>query len=789
MIKNYFLEAFRNIKKHTWYSFINISGLTVGIACCILMILWVQDEISFDRYHENADEIYRVIAKVDMADKTILKVRTPNALGPALKNEFPEIINFTRSSVVLNWVVQYGEKKFLNDYIAWSDASIFDIFTYHFVRGNPKTVFNDMHSVVITEGFAKKYFGDEDPMDKIIKIGVVDFKVTGIIKNIPQNSHFYFDCICPIRNAERDFGIVLENWEGIMLYCTYIQLQKNISWKELEKKIVGIVKKNYPESKMDIFLQPLKDVHLKSKFELDRYNYNQGDIIYVYLLSIIALSILFIACFNYTNLSTARSLDRAKGIGIRKVSGASRMDIVKQFLGEAIILSFIALILGVILVYFLLPVFNDLSSKHLTFDILGRIPFVLGLIILAFVIGIISGSYPALLLSSFQPVNILKGSGSTPKTKGGGFRKALVIVQFTIAIMLVLSTVVIYTQLVFLKTKDLGFNPKNVVVFSTAHQIDEDFEGKKALFMSNPNVLNFCWGNAPMFLSERETDNVSWEGINPGEKITVYPSRIDYGYIELYQMKMVEGRSFSKKFSTDNSAVILNETAVKATGLKSPVGKRFRINDQECTIIGVVKDYHHRSLHNEIIPVVLMPTYSHGTASIRLSPHNQGETLRFLEDTWNKINRSPYPFAGVFVDDNIDNLYKSEQKIGTIAQVSTLITLLISCLGLFGLSLYTARQKTKEIGIRKACGASVARIVGLITKDFMKWIMVAIIIAFPLAWYFMKDWLQNFVYRVNIEWWMFVFTAVVALGVAFLTIAYQAIKAASANPVDSLRYE
>jgi putative ABC transport system permease protein len=685
--------------------------------------------------------------------------------------------------------VQYGEKRFLGDIIAMTDSSFFEMFSFPIIKGNPKTVFNDKRSLVVTEGFAKKYFGDEDPMNKVLKLTGFDFKITGVMKNIPNNSHLKFDCIFPIRNTEEFNHVDFSSWQGLQLFQTYIQVQKGTSWKELEKKISGIVRKYDPESKMDIYLQPLTDIHLKSKFDLDLYNNNQGDIAYVYLLSVLALAILFIACFNYMNLSTARSADRAKGIAIRKVSGANRMDIIKQFLGEAIVLSFIALFFAVALVYFLLPVFNDLSGKQLTFNLLGRIPYVLGLIILTAVTGIISGSYPAFLLSSLQPVNVLKGSGSTPKKRGAYLRKVLVVAQFAVAIILILSTVVINTQLGFIRTKDLGFNPHYVINFFAAHQIEQNFEGKKALFLSNPNVLNFCNGAAPMFLYESETEDVNWEGKNPSDKIVMYPSRIDYGYIELYQMKMVEGRSFSKKFSTDTSAYILNETAVKTTGLKSPVGKRFRLNGQEGRIIGVVKDYHHRSLHNKIIPVVLMPTYSHGMASIRISPSNVAETLRFLDNTWNKINQSPYPFTGIFLDDKIAALYKSEQKMGTIAQVATLITLLISCLGLFGLASYTSRQRTKEIGIRKVSGASVSTIVWLISKDFMKWVMVALIIACPTAWYTMNRWLQNYAYRTGIEWWMFVCTGIVALLIGFFTVSYQSIKAARTNPVDSLKYE
>ncbi|HLP48555.1 MAG TPA: ABC transporter permease [Candidatus Deferrimicrobium sp.] len=789
MIRNYLLEAFRNIKKHIGYSIINILGLAIGIACCILIVMWLQDELSFDKFHENADEIYRVITKRNIVENVTQSVRTPTPLGPILKDEFPEITNFTRMSIVQHYVVQCGEKRLVGDQIAMADPAFFEVFSFPIVKGNPKTVFNDKRSLVVTEGFAKKYFGDEEPMAKVIKINGFDFKITGVMKNICNNSHLKFDCIFPIRNIEEFNHVNFTDWKGLYFFQTYIQIRKGASWKELEKKISGIVMKHDPESKVDIYLQPLKDIHLKSNFELDIYNNNQGNITYVYLLSALALCILFIACFNYTNLSIARSSDRAKGIAVRKIVGATRMDNIKQLLGEAVILSFISLIFALILVYFFLPAFNNMSGKRLAFSSLGTIPFILRLLILTILTGIISGSYPTFILSAFQPINILKGVGSMMRKRGTYLRKALVVVQFAVAIFLILITIVIYSQLGFIKTKDLGFNPHNVITFFSAHQIEENFESKKSLFLSNPNVLNFCNGAAPMFLYESETENVSWEGKNPNDKIVMYPSHIDYGYIELYQMKIVEGRSFSRQFSTDNSAYILNETAVKVTGLKSPVGKRFRLNGQEGTIIGVIKDYHYRSLHGKIIPVILMPNYSHGMASIRINPVNVAETLNFLQKTWDKINRSPFPFTGVFVDDKIADLYKAEQKMGMITYFSTLLMLLISCLGLFGLASYTSKQRTKEIGIRKVSGASVSSIVWLVSKEFMKLVIIAFVIACPLALYIMNLWLQKFAYRTEFEWWMFVSTIVIALSISFFTISSQVIKAARTNPVDSLRYE
>jgi len=789
MIKNYSQDALRSIKKHKGYSFINISSLTIGMVCFILLFMWAQEEISFDSFHLNKDELYRIIEKNQLADKEIHTVMTHNPLGPTLKNEYPEVINFTRTRIVQGWVIILGDKRFTNDNIAIVDPSFFEMFTFPFIRGNPKTALNNKRSVVLTERMAKKFFDDQDPLDKVLQITGFDFKVTGVIRDVPLNSHLMFDCVIPLLNMEYFWETNFERWDSHINFSTFIQLQKNSSGQEVSKKIAGLVKKYIPGSKTELYLQPLNDIHLRSKFDVDINNYKQGDINYVYLLSILALAVLFIACFNYMNLSTARSADRAKGIAIRKVSGASRGNIIQQFLGETIFLSLIALILAVILVYFLLPIFNDLSGKQLTFNLLFKIPFLLELIAIAVGIGLISGSYPALYLSSFQPVTIMKGSGITPTKGKVFFRKTLVIIQFAIAIFLILSTIVIYAQLEFMRNRDLGFDPHNVITFFSAHQVEENFEEKKALFVSNPNVLNFSMGGVPMFLLESETDDVYWEGKDPNERITVYPSHIDIGYIELFQMKILEGRSFSKEFPTDVSAFIVNETAVKAIGLKSPLGKRLRVNGQDGTIIGVVKDYHHRPLHAKIIPVVLMLNYAHGMVSVRLHPQNQAETLRFLEKTWNKINRTPYPFTYTFADETIDNLYKSERRIGAIAKYSTLITLLISCLGLFGLASYTSRQRTKEISIRKISGASVPGIVLLLSKEFMKWIIVALIVAYPLAWYGMSHWLQSYSYRIGIKWWMFVFTGAAALVIGFITVGYQTIKAARANPVDNLRYE
>lgn len=790
MFKNYMLEAFRNIKKNKEYSFVSILGLTIGIACFILVFMWIHEEIYFDMFHKNSHEIYRIVVKKTLTKNTIHSVGTPNPLGPTLKNEFPEIINFTRTMLSTGWVIQYEDKKFFNsDITAYGDPSFFDIFTFPFIKGNPKTALNDPNSVVITENFAKKYFGDEDPMNKVIKFTYENLKVSGVMKNIPKNSHIQFDCILPIKNTERYFHRSFESWQGLNDFYTYIQVNKGTSQKELEKKIINIIKKNDPQSNSEIYLQPLKDIHLKSKYEGDYRNHEQSNIMYVYILSTLALSILCIACFNYMTLSTVRLLDRAKGISIRKAVGASRMDIIKQFLGESLIFSFIAFIFAVILVYFLLPLFNVISGKQFTFNLLFELPLLLQIIGFTFIIGIISGIYPSFTFSAVSPMNIMKKMGSTSIEKGKYLRKSLIFLQFGIAIILILSTIIIYVQMNFIKTKDLGFNTNNVYNFLTGHQFDVNFAEKKSLFMSNPNVLDFCMGGAPLSPNDYATNDVSWEGKNPEEQISICPRQIDYGYIEFYGIKIIEGRSFSKTFSMDSSAYIINETAAKNIGLTSPIGKKLRINGREGTIIGIVKDYHHLTLYKNIMPVVLMLPFEGAMGSVRINPLNIPETLKYLENTWNKINRSPYPFTGNFLDEKIADLYKAEKRMGMIGQFSTIIALLISCLGLFGLASYTSRQRTKEIGLRKVSGATVSNIVWLISKEFMKWVGIAIIIALPTGWYIMNSWLQKFAYRTEFEWWMFVLTSVIALAIAFFTISFQVIKAARANPVDSLRYE
>jgi ABC-type antimicrobial peptide transport system permease subunit len=785
MFKNYITIALRNIRRYKGFSFINIIGLAIGMACCILIFLWLQDEMSYDRFHENSGELYRVITETYSENQTFQQSRAPSPLGPALKQEYPEIVNFTRyRGGITNWRVKYGEKAFMNDRLALADPSFFEMFTFPFIAGDPKTALKERFSLVITEDMAKKYFGNEAPLGKVIDLDGTDMTITGVIKSIPRNSHMQFDCMFPIINMADWWEENFEDWERYRFH-TYIQLEKGTNYKEVNGKISGIIKKYLPKSENKVYLQPLTDIHLySSDFRWDDDNIGKGNITYVYILSLTALCILLMACINFINLSTARSSNRAKEVGMRKVTGAHRSHIITQFFGESVVLSILALIFAIAMVLLFIPVFNDLSGKQLSMDFSGSI--ILGLICVTIFAGLVAGSYPAFLFSSFQPVTVLKIAGGG-ESRGGYLRKSLVVVQFTLAIILIIATTVIYNQLNFISSKDLGYDKDHVVYFYKYGEFGRNIEAVRNELFQNPNILSVSMSGPPLVTFRGRTD-VNWEGKNPDQEIMMHPYFADYEYLRTFNMKMVQGRYFSKEFATDNSNYIINETALKLMGFKSPVGKRLLFRGREGTIIGVIKDFHSGSLHNKIAPLIIMCRGAGPNMSIKINSKNVPQTIKFLEEKWEKFVPD-FPFSYTFLDETIDNYYNTEKRIGTISQYFTFLAIFIACLGLLGLVSYMAEQKTKEIGIRKVLGSSVANIVLLLSKDFVKWIITAFIIALPVAWYLMDNWLRNFAYRVGIGWWVFLFAGGGALLIALLIVSYRIIKAAQSNPVDSLRYE
>jgi putative ABC transport system permease protein len=785
MIKNYLKIALRNIRRHKGYSFINIAGLAIGMACCILILLWVQDELSYDRFHGNASDIYRVIQDINFTDHSTTWTITQGPLGPSLEKDFPEIIRAAR----ITWRgfrLTYSEKSF-DERVGMADGSIFEMFTFPLIKGDPATALSEPRSIVLTEETAEKYFGTEDPLGKTIKAdNRYDFLVTGVMKNIPRNSHLQFDFLIPFIFG-RELKYTVDNWRNSQ-FRTYVQLQKGIPYQEVVQKISGyLYKKPTLEKDARLNLQPLTRIHLYSNYEFDQAH---GDITFVTIFSVIASFILLIACINFMNLATARSGNRAKEIGMRKVVGAYKKNIIQQFFGESILLAFIALLFALILVWLLLPVFNNLSAKELSLDVSGNPWILLGLISIALFTGIISGTYPALFLSAFRPVKVLKGA-SQSSSKGSVFRKILVVFQFSLTILLIICTTVVYTQLNYMRNRKLGYDKEYMIYTGMRGNMRSKFEAVKNELLQNPNILAVtATSNVPTYGYSFSNSLWRWDGQNPDEETLMRAVFVDYDYFKTFRMEIVEGRSYSKEFSTDASdAIMVNEAAVKAMGMESPVGKRLSIGDNNFKIIGVVKNYHFRSVRQEIDPLILIynPRPS-GVLFARLKSENISQTIGDIENTWKKFAPG-YPFRYRFLDEAIDNLYRAEQRVGTIFKYFSFLAVFISCLGLFGLASFMAERRTKEIGIRKVLGASVSGMVVLLSKEFTKWVLVSNLIAWPVAYYAMSRWLESYAYKTNIQLWTFIIASVLALIIAVFTVSYQAIKASLANPVESLRYE
>jgi len=789
MFKNYIKIALRNIKKHKGYSFINIAGLAIGMACCILILLWVQDELGYDLFHKSRSELYRVYTEIQYSDgRTNLFTQSYFPLARILKEECPDVVDAVRYASQ-NWLlIKYGDQSFADDNFGFADSSFFNMFTFRFLKGNPKTALSDKFSVVITEETSQKYFGSEDPVGKTLNVNnQYDVQVTGVIENVPHNSSLQFDFLLPYTLYWGPNWTESSSWGGNPLE-TYVFLPKNARAEEVARKITDIKDKHDPPSateRVGLHLQPLNRMHL--------YALGGGGLIrYVYIFSIIACFVLVIACINFMNLSTAKAGTRASEVGLRKVVGAKKTDLIKQFFGESIVLSLIALVFAILIVEIMLPAFNNLSGKSLSLDPSGNITIILGLIVITLFVGILSGSYPALFLSSFQPVKVLKGTFRSGSQRSL-FRKILVVSQFTLSILLIISTLIIYKQLDYISNRDLGYDKEHLVFVYMQGDLKTKYESANSELLRNPNILKITRSLQIPSNIASTVSALDWEGKNPDEKVSMNWDIVDFGYFETFKMDMVQGRSFSREFATDGSeAYIVNEEAVKLMGTESPVGKRLSVFRNEGKIIGVVKNFHFKSLHHEIRPFVYMmnPNWISmmDCMFIRVAPDNISATVKYIESTSKKFNPA-YPLRFQFLDERIESLYRNEQRMGKIVGYFTFLTIAISCLGLFGLASFMTEQRTKEIGIRKVLGAPVSKIILLLSADFTKWVLAANIIAWPLAYFAISKWLENFAYRTSLNMSIFIISGVLALVTALLTVSYQTLKAALANPVDSLRYE
>ncbi len=786
MFKNYLKISLRNIKKHKGYSFINIAGLAIGMAICILILLWVQDELDYEKFHENGENIYRVCMNDQNYGVVWPVVSIP--VGPALKEEFPEILDSARVSDFRS-LVTWGEKKF-DETGAYVDPSFFNMFTYPFIKGDPKTALSAPSSLVITQRMANKFFGDEEPLGKNLKLNnELDFTVTGVIKDMPRNSHIHFDFLAPfIIFEQRDRDST--HWGRFQIY-TYVMLQGETPFKEVEEKIAGLLQEHNVRPGPKLELGALTRIHL---YAAD----GGGDIRYVYIFSIIAVFILVIACINFMNLTTARSSTRAKEIGMRKVTGARRTDLIKQFMGESVLISLIALFFAVVLVFLLLPAFNNLANKQLVLNPHGNWDLILGFMGIVLFTGLLAGSYPALFLSSFKPVHILTGSliPTTGRMKKTVFRKALVVVQFSISVFLIISTLVIFKQLHFIRSINLGYEKDHLISLPLRGSTVQQLEAFKGELLRNPKILHVgATSEVPILIYYLHT-GYDWEGKNPEKESRMNEILVDYDFIETLKMTIAQGRGFSKDYETDaTEAYIINEAAVKAMDIGSPVGKRFsaptHAGMREGKIIGVVKDFHFKPLHDEIEPLVMFinpEKFNYFCIRVKSDISDLSGTIKFIEGVWDKFAPN-FPFEYSFLDETFNRIYRSEQKTGSIFGYLTFLAIFISCLGLFGLAAQMAELRTKEIGIRKVLGASVSGITLLLSKDFMKWVVVANVIAWPAAYFAMNKWLQNFAYRTRMGIEVFILAAALAFVIALVTVSYQSIRGAMADPVDSLRYE
>ncbi|UCE42100.1 MAG: ABC transporter permease [Candidatus Aminicenantes bacterium] len=786
---NYLKIALRRVRRHKGHSFINIAGLAVGMAACILMLIWVQDELSYDRFHENDDQIYRINLEDTSGGKTFLLAGSPAPIGQALVDELPEVLQFARvQSGWSGWNLHHGEDRFLEEYLAAVDQTFFEIFSFPFISGNPKSALEDRYSIVLTEDLAKKVFGDEDPMGKVMQLNNTDMTVTGVIENIPKNSHLHFTFAFPAINMTKWRESKLDEWDYTQ-FATYVILSKNADIADVDKKMMNIVGQHFPKLQGKVYLQPLKDIHLHSTgINTWMLAYpNKGNIAYVYIFSLTAFCILILACINFMNLSTARYATRAREVGMRKVVGARRTDLIRQFLGESALLTLIAMLAAVFLVELMLSTFSRLAGKELNLIQSGNWQIIVGLFIILLATSLISGSYPALFLSSFQPVRVIKSLGQLGANRGGALRKVLVVLQFTFTIGLIICTAVIYLQLRFMQNKDLGYDTEYIISFAGYNGFETNYEGAKSELLQNPSIQAVSRGFPPP-AGEWGTTEVDWEGRDPSLEVKIARGPCNYDYLEVFNLKLAEGRFFSPKFSDDSQNWVLNETAIAAMEMEDPIGKWFSFRDQKGTIIGILRDFHGSSLHNPIAPVAMQPEQGFHMF-VKHRPGNVADVLSFLKTKWDKFVGAHIPFRYEFIDENIKNWYQTEHRVGKIFRYFTILAVFIACLGLFGLASFTAEQRTKELGIRKILGAKVSGLVFLLVKEFAKWVLIANLIAWPIAYLLARNWLKRFAYRADLGVEIFIVSAAVALFIATFTVCYQAVRAATANPINSLRYE
>ncbi len=806
MLKNYIKTAFRSLTKNKEFTAINVLGLALGLATCLLIVLYVVDELSYDRYNTKADRVYRVNEDLKLGNNNVLYAVCMPPLAQTLKNDFPEVEDAVRLKQSGGFHVQKGDESILEYGTVFADPSLFNVFTLPMIQGNPATALKEPNSVVLTESTAKKYFNTTNAVGQTLKIDNNQLlNVTGVIKDIPKQSHFNFD-----------FFVSMSTWPDSKSnqwlrsdYNTYILFRKGTNTQAFEKKLPAFLYK-YSNGEMQASLHltmdafeksgsyfrlnliPLLDIHLHSNRDSELSH--NGTVQYVYIFSAIALFILVIACINFMNLSTARSANRAREVGVRKVLGSPRKYLIAQFLTESVLVTLAAAFIAFAAVILLLPLFNFVSGKQLMLNSQTLAWILPTLLVVVIVVGCLAGSYPALFLSAFKPINVLNGKIASG-FKGGRLRSLLVVFQFSISIFLIIGTIVIYNQLNYIQTKDLGYKRDQVLIIDKAFELGNHAQTFKEQVKQLPGVVNATLtGYLPT--SQMRNSSIFFKDASADQKKAIFPQswNVDVDYIATLGMKMVSGRNFSNQMPTDSAGLIINETAAKFLGFKDPLNKTlFRNMDGNVNhtkpyhIIGVVKDFNFSSLRENITPMVLLLNEDMGYLSVKVKTSNLPALIDQMKSKWGSF--TPVHFQYSFMDQDFDAAYKAEQRTGTISMIFTALAIIIACLGLFGLAAYAAEQRTKEIGIRKILGASVSVIVKTLSIDFIRLVIISIVVATPIAWFLMNKWLQDFAYRINIQWWVLVLAGFAAVIIAIVTVSFQSIKAALANPVKSLRSE
>jgi len=789
MLRNYLKVVLRNIRRHAGYSFINIVGLALGMACCLMIALWVADELSFDRFHAKAADLYRVEEDQSYSGRVYHVTVTPYPLAPALKAEIPEIVEATRVVRFGGQLFRLGEKAFFEDNARAVDPAFLKMFSFPLSSGDPATALSDPYSVLLTEGTAKKYFGSENPVGKVLNVNNdFDLRVTAVLKDFPTNSYLRFDMLVPYELLKAK-GLTNEEF-GSNTILTFVELSPGTPAAAVDAKIKDFIKKRRPTSVTELLLFPYTRIHLHQYFGYER----DAAVKYIYIFSIIAAFVLLIACINFMNLSTARSAGRAKEVGLRKVVGALKNHLVGRFYSESMIYAFLALLIALALVRLFLPWFNTLSGKTLSLSLWANKGILLAVVGITAVTGVLAGSYPALFLSSFQPVKVLKGN---LKTGAGGalFRRVLVVVQFALSVFLIIGTLVVAKQMSYMKSKSLGYDKEQVLYISLRGTTSQTYGALQEELRKDPRVLAVASSSHLPCAIGSNSGNVNWEGKDPQQVVLVGMCGVDYDFLDVMKIELVEGRNFSRDLKTDaTEAFLVNEEVRKLMNKEAVAGESFSFVGRTGRVVGVMKNFHFEEMQSKIEPLaVFMDMTDKGPQRanfvlLRVAPGNVPATIESIRKAWDVVNPR-FPFDVRFLNDRIEEMYRTEERAGGLLRTFAVLAILIACLGLFGLASYTAEQRTREIGIRKVLGASVPQITALLCREFFLLVLLANLLAWPAAYWAMANWLKGYAYRTNLDATVFFLALALALAIAVLSVSFQALRAAVASPSESLKYE